>query len=85
MRLVLHQQSYAAQQGFEKGMVAHHMRSMEPWLPPWALNQSVKDTLSSARTSRMPPSGSNSALTTGDVPSASEFCTCRNVQRTDEC
>lgn len=36
-----------------------HMRSMEAWLPPWLLNQSAKETLSSARTSRMPPSGSN--------------------------
>ncbi len=47
-----------------------HMRSMEPWLPPWLLNQSAKDMLSSDRMSRMPPSGSTSALTMGDVPSA---------------
>ena len=62
--------------------MAHHMRSIEPWLPPWDLNQSVKDTLSSALTSRMPPSGSKSALTTGEVPSAKEFCTCRKTHNT---
>ena len=55
---------------------AHHMRSMDAWLPPWRLNQSEKETASSARTSRMPPSGSNSARTMGDVPSASELATC---------
>ena len=55
---------------------AHHIRSIEPWLPPWPLNQSVKDSLSRARTSRMPPSGSKRALTTGEVPSAREFWTC---------
>ena len=60
------------------------MRSMEPWLPPCDLNQSVKEILSRARTSRMPPSGSTSALTTGDVPSASEFCTCSIASTHDE-
>lgn len=39
-----------------------HIRSMEAWLPPWLLNQSVNDTLSRARTSRMPPSGSTREL-----------------------
>ncbi len=53
------------------------MRSMEAWLPPWLLNQSVKETESSLRTSRMPPSGSMSARTIGDVPSASELATWR--------
>ena len=60
------------------------MRSMEPWLPPCDLNQSVKEILSRARTSRMPPSGSTSALTTGDVPRAREFWTC-NSAPTREC
>lgn len=35
----------------------------------------VKETLSSARTSRMPPSGSNNERTMGLVPSASELAT----------
>ena len=47
-----------------------HMRSIEPWLPPWPLNQSVNETLSSFRMSLMPPSGSISARTIGDVPNA---------------
>ena len=52
-----------------------HMRSMEAWLPPWLLNQSVKEMLSRARMSRMPPSGSNRERTMGEVPRASELAT----------
>ncbi len=59
-----------------------HMRSMEPWLPPWPRNQSAKDTLSSLRMSAMPPSGSMSARTMGEVPSASEFWI---LSRVDSC
>ena len=70
----------AVVQGLLACSSAHHMRSMDAWLPPWLLNQSVKETASSARTSRMPPSGSNSARTMGDVPSASEFATCMRLQ-----
>ncbi|KAA6421972.1 MAG: hypothetical protein FRX49_07991 [Trebouxia sp. A1-2] len=55
-----------------------HMRRMEPSEPPWLLNQSVKLTLSKARTLRMPPSGSTRALTMGDVPKAKEFAACTN-------
>lgn len=39
-----------------------HMRLSEFSDPPWLLNQSAKEMSSRARTSRMPPSGSNSAL-----------------------
>jgi hypothetical protein len=53
-----------------------HMRRMEPSEPPWLLNQSVKLTLSKARTLRMPPSGSTRALTMGDVPKAKELAAC---------
>ena len=58
------------------------MRSMEPWLPPWRLNQSAKEMLSSERMSRMPPSGSISALTIGDVPRARLLA---NLSLTDSC
>ena len=58
-----------------------HMRLMDPSDPPWLLNQSVKLTLSRARTLRMPPSGSTRALTMGDVPSANEFAACTNTGR----
>ena len=53
-----------------------HMRLMLCRDPPWEVNQSLKLTLSRARTERMPPSGSNNARTTGDVPSAREFAAC---------
>ena len=77
--------TYADQQCINAGVTgAHHMRSMDAWLPPWRLNQSEKDTASSARTSRMPPSGSNSARTMGDVPSASELATCMGRKKTHE-
>ena len=52
---------------------------MEPSDPPWLLNQSVKLTLSRALTSRIPPSGSISALTMGDVPSAKELAAYMSV------
>ena len=55
-----------------------HMRRMEASEPPWLLNQFVKLMLSRALTLRMPPSGSNRALTTGDVPSARELAACRS-------
>lgn len=54
-----------------------HMRRIEASEPPWLLNQSVKLMLSRALTLRMPPSGSNRALTTGEVPSARELAACR--------
>ena len=56
-----------------------HIRLMLSRDPPWEVNHWVKLTLSRARTERMPPSGSNSARTTGDVPKAREFaaCTCK--------
>lgn len=57
-----------------------HMRLMEPSLPPWLLNQSVKEMLSRARTDRMPPSGSISALTIGEVPNASELAAYTHAQ-----
>ena len=59
-----------------------HMRSIEPWLPPWLLNQSAKEMLSRARMSLMPPSGSTSALTMGDVPRARLLAT---LSFTDSC
>jgi hypothetical protein len=55
-----------------------HMRSMAAWLPPWPRNQSAKEMLSSFRTSAMPPSGSMSARTMGEVPSAIELRTCQH-------
>ena len=53
-----------------------HIMSMDPWLPPWLLNQSANDTLSRFLTASMPPSGSIRALTTGDVPRAKELAAC---------
>ena len=53
-----------------------HIRRMDPSEPPWLLNQSVKLTLSNALTLRMPPSGSTSALTIGEVPNANELAAC---------
>ena len=52
-----------------------HMRSMDACEPPWLLNHCVKETSSRARTSRMPPSGSNSERTMGEVPRARELAT----------
>lgn len=57
-----------------------HIRSIEPWLPPWLLNQSANETLSRLRTACMPPSGSMRARTTGDVPRAREFAACSRVR-----
>ena len=59
------------------------MRRMEASEPPWLLNQSVKLMLSRALTLRMPPSGSNRALTTGDVPNARELAACRSETHED--
>lgn len=50
-----------------------HIRSIDPWLPPWLLNQSAKEMPSRRRTDCMPPSGSNSARTMGEVPRAREL------------
>ena len=66
----------------ERAPMGSHMRSIEPWLPPWLLNQSAKEMLSSARMSRMPPSGSMSARTIGDVPNARLLAT---LSLTDSC